>query len=107
MLITAWSFSSIHEADAPYLSWRYPGCASASAAGAWAESPNSTRYSRTMAASFEINSESQLTPLLWEADLENAALPSMTAPSMAAVISHGTVLHNEAQSAISLSSKCQ
>ncbi len=45
--------------------------------------------------------------LLVAPDLEIETLPSITACSMAENISHGIVLHKDAQSAISPSSKCQ
>ena len=68
---------------------------------------NSFKYSLIICASFGTINDNQFTFLLVAPDLENDTFPSVTAFSIAAVISHGTELHKAAHSAISFSSKCQ
>ena len=60
-----------------------------------------------IAASFGMINDSQFTLLFVAPDLENDNFRSFTAFSIAADISHGVELHNNAQSEISPSSKCQ
>ena len=68
---------------------------------------NFTTYSKKVNSFVEILKDRLTQYIIIVTDLENDPFPSITTFSIAAVISHGTVFHNAAHSAISPSSKCQ
>ena len=115
--------SSIHDMAESYRDWKYccpsppppswpptspaSGCTRASAAGTCPAPLNDSSSSRIMAESLGTITESHPMPLLAAPDRENEALPSVTTPSIAAIISQGMLTLGAAHCAICPSSKCQ